>query len=122
MDSLLTDVKQLDSYLRYLMNGHKKLTGPMRDALKNKVKDHNDKYGSSTTKKTNLRTLTAVFNRGIGAYKTNPQSVRPNVRSPEQWALARVNSYLSALRNGKFRSGKHDTDLFPKGHPLSSKK
>ena len=39
MDSLLTDVKQLDSYLRYLMNGHKKLTGPMREALKNKVKD-----------------------------------------------------------------------------------
>ena len=122
MDELVTEVERLDGYLQYLINGHKKLTGPMREALKNKVKDHNDKYGDSATKKTNLRTLTAVFNRGIGAYKTNPQSVRPNVRSPEQWALARVNSYLSALRNGKFRSGKHDTDLFPKGHPLSSKK
>ena len=122
MDNLIQEIKKLDGYVTYLMNGHKKLTGPMREALKNKVKDHNDKYGHSATKKTNLRTLTAVFNRGIGAYKTNPQSVRPNVRSPEQWALARVNSYLSALRNGKFRSGKHDTDLFPKGHPLSSKK
>lgn len=122
MDNLIQEIKKLDGYVTYLMNGHKKLTGPMREALKNKVKDHNDKYGNSATKKTNLRTLTAVFNRGIGAYKTNPQSVRPNVRSPEQWALARVNSYLSALRNGKFRSGKHDTDLFPKGHPLSSKK
>ena len=122
MDSLVVEVKKLDGYISYLANGHKALTGPMREALKNKVKDHNDKFGDSKTKKTNLRTLTAVFNRGIGAYKTNPQSVRPNVRSPEQWALARVNSYLRALRTGRFKSGKHDTDLFPKGHPLSSKK
>jgi hypothetical protein len=35
--------------------------------------------------------------------------------------MARVNSYLFALKNGKFKSGKHDTDLFPEGHPLSSK-
>jgi hypothetical protein len=28
---------------------------------------------------------------------------------------------LSALKNEKFRGGKHDTDLFPKGHALSSK-
>jgi hypothetical protein len=25
------------------------------------------------------------------------------------------------LRTGRFQGGKHDTDLFPKGHPLSSK-
>jgi hypothetical protein len=29
---------------------------------------------------------------------------------------------LYALKNGKWRGGKHDQDLFPKGHPLSSKK
>jgi len=56
----------------------------------------------------------------VGAYKTNPQSVRPSVTSPEQWAMARVNSFLYAVRNGKFRSGKHDTDLLPDGHPLKS--
>jgi hypothetical protein len=89
-------------------------------ALKKKVQDHNEKYGG-TTKRTNMRTLRVVYNRGIGAYRTNPGSVRPTVKSKEQWALARVNSYLYALRNGRFRSGKHDTDLFPKGHPLSSK-
>ena len=89
-------------------------------ALKKKVQDHNEKYGG-TTKRTNMRTLRVVYNRGIGAYRTNPGSVRPSVKSKEQWALARVNSYLYALRNGRFRSGKHDTDLFPKGHPLSSK-
>ena len=90
------------------------------EALKKKVKDHNEKYGG-TNKRTNMRTLRVVYNRGIGAYRTNPGSVRPSVKSPQQWALARVNSYLYALRNGRFRSGKHDTDLFPKGHPLSSK-
>ena len=37
------------------------------------------------------------------------------------WAAARINSFLFALRNGKFRSGKHDTDLLPEGHPLSTK-
>jgi hypothetical protein len=36
--------------------------------------------------------------------------------------MARVNSFLSALKNGKFRGGKHDTDLLPEGHPMSSKK
>ena len=36
--------------------------------------------------------------------------------------MARVNSYLYALKNGKFRGGKHDTDLLPEGHPMSSKK
>jgi hypothetical protein len=35
--------------------------------------------------------------------------------------MARVNSFLYALRNGRFKSGKHDTDLLPEGHPMSSK-
>ena len=39
-------------------------------------------------------TLKKVYDRGMGAYKTNPGSVRPNVTSPQQWALARVNSFL----------------------------
>ena len=68
-----------------------------------------------------LATLEKVFDRGVGAYKTNPQSVRPTVTSPEQWAYARVNSFLYALRNLRFRSGKHDTDLLPEEHPLSTK-
>ena len=34
--------------------------------------------------------------------------------------MARVNSFLYAVRNERFRSGKHDTDLFPDGHPLKS--
>ena len=100
----------------------REITDAVREGLRNKVKDHNEDVGNAATKRTNLRTLSAVFNRGIGAYKTNPESVRPSVNSPEQWAYARVNSFLYALRNGKFRSGKHDTDLLPKGHPMSSKR
>ena len=57
----------------------------------------------------------------MGAYNTNPQSVRPSVSSADQWAFARVNSFLYVLRTGKFRGGKHDQDLLPKGHPQSSK-
>jgi hypothetical protein len=56
--------------------------------------------------------------RGIGAYKTNPQSVRPNVGSPEQWGYARTNSFLFALKKGRFQGGKHDTDLLPNNHPV----
>jgi len=99
----------------------KDLSGKVKEALKGKVEDHNEKHGNSKTKKTNLRMLEAVFRRGVGAYRTNPSSVRPSVSSPDQWAYARVNSFLRALSSGKFRGGRHDTDLFPKGHPLSSK-
>lgn len=36
--------------------------------------------------------LDTIFSKGIGAYKTNPASVRPSVKSSEQWAYARVYS------------------------------
>jgi hypothetical protein len=41
-----------------------------------------------------LSGLRTIFNKGVGAYKTNPQSVRPSVKSPEQWAYARVYAAL----------------------------
>ena len=37
-----------------------------------------------------LKGLQTIYDKGVGAYKTNPKSVRPNVKSPEQWAMARV--------------------------------
>ena len=99
----------------------KALSGKVKEGLQKKVDDHNEKHGNSKTKRATLRMLEAVFRRGVGAYRTNPSSVRPSVSSPDQWAYARVNSFLRALSSGKFRGGRHDTDLFPKGHPLSSK-
>ena len=98
-----------------------KISEAVKKGLAEKVKDHNDKYGDKKGKRVTQRMLEAVFRRGVGAYNTNPQSVRPNVTGPDQWAYARVNGFLSAVRTGRFKSGKYDTDLLPEGHPLSSK-
>ena len=102
----------------------KRVSAKIKKSLEKKRDDHNEEvkgknlgYNASVT----LNTLEKVFDRGVGAYHTNPQSVRPSVKSPEQWALARTNSFLYALKNGKFRSGKHDTDLLPKNHPVRKK-
>ncbi len=103
------------------MSVNKQVSGSVRAGLERKVKEHNEAVGNAASKRTNLRTLEAVFRRGVGAYRNNPQSVRPSVRSEEQWAYARVNSFLYVLRNGRFRSGKHDTDLLPEGHAMSTK-
>ena len=48
--------------------------------------------------------LKTIFDKGIGAYHTNPQSVRPQVHSPEQWAMARI--YASI--NPKSKASKVD--------------
>ena len=37
-----------------------------------------------------LKGLQTIFRKGIGAFRTNPQSVRPQVKSAEQWGMARV--------------------------------
>ena len=98
----------------------KQLTAAVKKGLAKKVEDHNEKYGDKAGKRVNLRMLGAVFRRGIGAYRTNPGSVRPSVTSEEQWAYARVNAFLFAVRTGKFRGGKFDLDLLPSGHPLAT--
>ena len=94
----------------------------METTLRNKVKDHNDKYGDKPAKRATYSMLARSFVRGVGAYRTNPSSVRPNVNNEQQWALGRVNGLLYALRTGRFRRRAYDTDLLPEAHPLSSKK
>ena len=91
------------------------------DTLREKAREHNKEVGDNPSKRTSYATLQKVYNRGIGAYNTNPSSVRPNVTSKEQWAMARVNNFLRVLKTGKYKSGEHDTDLLPASHPLSSK-
>ena len=34
--------------------------------------------------------IKTIFEKGEGAYKSNPQSVRKNVKSPQQWAYSRI--------------------------------
>jgi hypothetical protein len=73
---------------------------------------YNKKYGfekdkshslSDVSKKTGVskKGIQQIYNKGIGAYKTNPQSVRPNVTSKEQWAMARVYSAVSGGKASK---------------------
>jgi hypothetical protein len=88
------------------------------DGLDNKMSDggsltfkekYNKKYGYSKDESHNLKEISEdtgvstkglqqIYNKGIGAYKTNPESVRPNVKSKEQWAKARI---YSAVMGGK---------------------
>lgn len=55
--------------------------------------------------------LTDVYKRGIGAYRTNPSSVRPSVSSKEQWAMGRVYSFVMK-QSGTW--GRADKDLAEK--------
>ena len=98
----------------------KQLSARVKAALKKKVDDHNEKHGDKKGKRVTLRMLGAVFRRGVGAYRNNPASVRPGVRSEDQWAYARVNAFLFAVRTGRFQGGKFDLDLLPSGHPLKA--
>jgi hypothetical protein len=45
--------------------------------------------------------LDTIFRKGVGAFKTNPESVRPSVKSPEQWAMARI--YSAVMGGGAAR-------------------
>jgi len=98
------------------INFSKKVT----TALENKVEEHNEKHGDAKSKKTNLRTLKAVYRRGAGAFST---SHRPD-QNRNSWSMARVNAFLYLLRNGNPKNSKYvqDNDLLPAAHKRSSKK
>tara|TARA_R110000772_G_scaffold107734_3_gene210319 strand:- start:2722 stop:3003 length:282 start_codon:yes stop_codon:yes gene_type:complete len=42
-----------------------------------------------------MKGIQTIYDKGIGAFKTNPGSVRKNVVSKEQWAYARVYAALN---------------------------
>lgn len=82
--------------------------GGVSDSLTYKEK-YNKKYGYnldeshsleeiSKDTRISMEGLQEIYNKGVGAYRTNPNSVRPNVTSPEQWAMGRV---YSAVMGGK---------------------
>ena len=69
---------------------------PAEDVLRDKAREHHLPFGA----------LLEVYRRGIGAWKTNPQSVRlksgkknysasrAGKMGPQQWAHARVNAFI----------------------------
>ncbi len=74
---------------------------------------------SIISKKTgiSMSILDKVYDRGMGAYRSNPSSVRPSVKSPQQWAMARVYSF--AVGGTTRRTA--DKDLWDK-HKKSKRK
>ena len=87
-------------------------------ALENYRDEHNEKY-SAKSKKVDLGTLKAVYQRGAGAFSS---SHRPQVSSREQWALARVKAFLKLVGTGQRKKAyTTDLDLLPEGHPQKSK-
>ena len=95
----------------------------MEKAASGKLRELVEAYnkGKEGNKRITVGTLQAVYRRGIGAYRTNPSSVRGSVSSAEQWAMGRVNAFMAGLR-GRFPRKPFDLDLFPSGHPRSTKK
>ena len=63
------------------------------------------------------KVLDDVYDRGVGAYRNNPSSVRPQVKSEEQWATARIYAFImkayDAVKKGKKKINQ-DQDLFEK--------
>ncbi len=45
-----------------------------------------------------LSGLKIIYNKGMAAYFSNPSSVRPHIKSPEEWGQARI---YSAVMGGK---------------------
>ena len=102
--------------------GNIKISASTETALKNKVKEHNDKMKEGDKPaytRTTLGQLKAVYRRGAGAYSS---SHRPG-QTRGAWAMARVNAYLYLLRNERPENPKYTTDydLLPKEHPKSTR-
>jgi len=43
--------------------------------------------------------LQTIYNKGVGAFKTNRGAVRPSVKSPEQWGFSRL--YAAVNKSSK---------------------
>ena len=68
----------------------------------NKGKDvSNSKQKITRQTGVSKRILDQVFDRGVGAFKTNRSAVRPQVKSPEQWAYARIYSFVMGGKTQK---------------------
>jgi len=75
-----------------------------------KLNEPNSKKDISKLTGVSMSILDKVYDRGLGAYNTNPQSVRKSVTSPQQWAMARVYSFVVGGKTQKTA----DKDLWEK--------
>ena len=84
---------------------------------KQKLNEPNSKKDISKLTGIPMRILNESYYRGIGAFKTNPKSVRPNM-TKESWAQSRLYSFVMK-RPGTW--GKADKDLADKVRKLNIK-
>jgi len=89
-----------------------KVTKQIEDALRDKVKAHNEK-AKHKWQKVSLATLKSVFRRGAGAYSV---SHRPS-QNRQSWAYARVNAFLEIAMGGGNPKFVQDNDLLHDSHP-----
>jgi hypothetical protein len=54
-----------------------------------------------------IQALIEVYNKGYGAFFSNPNSVRVQVSSPEQWAYGRVYSFVMKKKSTFGKADKH---------------
>lgn len=61
--------------------------------------------------------LQEIFDRGVGAFNTNPSSVRKSVKSADQWAISRQYAFIMKAYNGISKNKdkiNQDQDLYEK--------
>lgn len=85
---------------------------------KQKLNEPNSKKDISKLSGVSMSILDDVYYRGMAAYKTNPGSVRKSVTSPQQWAMARVYSFVVGGKTQKTA----DADLWKKHLKAKKKK
>lgn len=93
----------------------------VEETLQKKSDEFNERYKDKLGYGVNLGMLKSVYQRGVGAFNV---SHSPQVKSAEQWALARVNAFLYLVKEGRPENPKYkgDYDLLPKEHPKTEKK
>jgi hypothetical protein len=94
------------------------ITESVETGLRNKMEQHNEAH-DEPGKRATMGMLRAVWRRGAGAFSV---SHRPGM-TRQQWAMARVNSFLYLLRRGRPENAAYisDNDLLPEDHPRSTR-
>jgi|LauGreDrversion4_1035100.scaffolds.fasta_scaffold01326_2 hypothetical protein len=101
-DYILAHPTEFKKITRQRANYYNNLIAKKGSGLKNTYKNKfNKKYGFPKDETHSIKEISklsgyqvkglqTIYDKGVGAYYTNPQSVRPQVKSPEQWAMARI--------------------------------
>lgn len=85
---------------------------------KQPINQPNSKKDISKLTGISMSILDQVYYRGMGAFKSNPSSVRKSVTSPQQWAIARIYSFAVGGRTRQTA----DKDLWEKHLKKKKKK